>query len=407
MRKSLVFCSLLLAACGGKHGGSGSGSPENKGGEASAPAGMDVETTVQGAPEAGKPVNADRVELKFGLSDEDLAKLGLALDYYECKFSESAVTWVKCMVPFVYEGLENGREYSVTVRARLKKIDTQEIVYAKEVTSTWKVDRSAPQTGDSGNGNSGNSGDSGDQGNGGIRIGGLASQLQVGSAYQIKVADGLHVTEYSTSKTTGVLSFFRIMNDPYYLGNFGCENSYDRQFAQRSASGETMLYCHSTPTRDQYKGEHEFRLANNHVEVATDTALVTKESQERLTFSIFDEDYEFMTRRSRFKNVCQNSPRNYIDVPMIPNFFLGKNPETVRFWYCDTYLSDVDGSASLWRVGAFYDIDHMDWDCNDCKYDRAIESVYMVRANAGVFTPYQFAKTAQVRILDLLTKITP
>ncbi len=403
MRKSLLFCSLLLAACGGKHGGSGSGSPENKGGEASAPAGVDVGTTVDGAPADGQAVKAESIELKFGLTDEDLAKLGLSLEGYECKFGET-VTWVRCQVPLVISGLRNGDVYNVTVRARLRKLDSQEVVYAKEATSTFKVE--LPQGGKA---DSGTVGDAGQGPDSRPRIGGLSNQLQIGSAYQIKVPAGLHVTEYSTSKTTGVLSFFRVTrdSDPYYLGNFSCENSWDRLFGSVSASGETMMYCHSTPTREQYKDEHEFRLANNHVEVATDTALVTKESQERLTFSIFDEDYEFMTSRSRFRNMCMNSARNYIDVPMIPNFFLGKNPETVRFWYCDTYLSDVDGSASLWRVGAFYDIDHMDWDCRDCKYDRAIESVYMVRANAGVFTPYQFAKTAQVRILDLLTKITP
>lgn len=402
MRRSLLFCSLLLAACGGKQGGS-SQSPDVGNKDASAPAGMDVETTVHGADD--QVVKGDKVELKFGLNEEDLAKLGLALEGYECKFGDTA-TWVKCKVPFVIEGLENGQVYNVIVRAKLRKLDTQEIVYAKEASSTFKVDRSQKPDGQ---GQAGQTGPGQGPGPGGVRVGGLATTLQVGSAYEIKVPAGLHTTEYSTSKTTGVLSFFRVMpdSDPYYLGNFTCENSWDRLFASISASGEALTYCHSTPTRDQYKDEHEFRLANNHVEVATDTALVTKENQERLTFSIFDQDYEFMTSRSRFRNVCMNSVRNYIDVPMIPNFFLGRNPETVRFWYCDTYLSDVDGSASLWRVGAFYDVDHMDWDCNDCKYPRAIESVYMVRANASVFTPAQFAKAAQVRILDLLSKITP
>ncbi len=403
MRKSLLFCSLLLAACGGKHGDGGSAAPQTGGEGVSAPAAASVGTTVEGAPADGASVTSEHIELKFGLTDEDLAKLGLALEGYQCLFGDTK-TWVKCAVPLLIDGLRNGDVYTVTVRAVLRKLDTDELLYAKEAVSSFKVDLGGAKPGDpAGNGGAGGGDDTR------IRVGGLSNTLQVGSAYQIKVPAGLHVTEYSTSKTVGPLSFFRVTNDsdPYYLGNFSCENSWDRLFGSISAAGETLMYCHSTPTRAQYKDEHEFRLANNHVEVATDTSLVTKESQERLTFSIFDEDFEFMTSRSRFKNACQNSPRNFIDVPMIPNFFLGKNPETVRFWYCDTYISDVDGSSSLWRIGAFYDIDHMDWNCSDCRYDRAIESTYMVRANAGVFTPYQFAKTAQVRILDLLTKITP
>ena len=136
-------------------------------------------------------------------------------------------------------------------------------------------------------------------------------------------------------------------------------------------------------------------------------ALVTQEAHERLTFSIFDEDYEFMASRSRFYNVCKNSTKDFITVPMLNNFFIGKNPEQVDFWYCDAYLPDNTGRPSLWRIGSFHDVDHMDWGCHDCKYDRAVEAVYMVRANAGVFTPYDFAKVAQKRILDVMTKVTP
>src|SRR5262249_28832018 len=153
--------------------------------------------------------------------------------------------------------------------------------------------------------------------------------------------------------------------------------------------------------------DNEYRLAHNHVEITTDTKLVAADNQERLSIAAFDSDHEFMNVRSRFWNACQNSKRDSITVPMIPNFFLGTHPEKVDFWYCDTYQKDVDGSPVLWRVGAFVDVDHMDWNCSDCKYDRAVEAVYMVRANASVFTPEQFAKTAQTRILDVMKKLTP
>jgi hypothetical protein len=237
----------------------------------------------------------------------------------------------------------------------------------------------------------------------------LSDKIQIGSAYEMTVPTGMHVTEYSTSKTTGVLSFFRILpeSDPYYLGNHSCARDWDRVVAGMSTAAETLLYCHSTPTRAAYKVHNEYRLAYNHVEIATDTKLVGAENQERLSVSIFDADYDLMTATSRFNDLCQNSIKRKIDLPMIPDFFLGKNPEKVDFFICDVYLADMNGRAVQWRVGAFYDVDHMDWNCDDCRYSRAMESVYLARVHTGIHLDANFAKVAQKRIFDLVSKLTP
>lgn len=384
--KEWVTCSLLgLAAVGF---GCSNARQNHKNGGADTPAVVDAAqfaTTISGAP--AEAASSDTVEVAFGVDGTDLSALGLTASGFECRFGADPA-FKACDETLVISGLKDGESYVLTVRAVLVDATAQK-VYAKEATVQFRVALD------------GKAGPS--------RTNALSSTLQIGAAYRISVPSGMHVTEYTTSKTTGVLSVFRIFDDadPYYLGNFKCANDWDRVVASVSPSGDPLLYCHSTPTRAAYKLANEFRLAHNHVEIATDAAVATETNHERLSISIYDQDYELMTERSRFNNSCLNSEKRSIDVPLVNDFFLGRNPETADFWYCDTYIPGLDGTPELWRVGAFYDVDAIDWSCPDCKWSRAVEMVYMARANASIFTPYDFAKQAQHRMLDLVTKVTP
>ncbi len=399
---ALTLAAGLGQACD-RAASSGNAAPTTGPGTVQAPSEA-LATQVEGAPADGATVSADTLTLTFKVDGPEMASGQLALQGFECKVGDGDAFKACGGTPFIISGLKHGEAYAIVVRGVLKDSVTGRVVYAAELPVHFKVDLQTPVTPV----DPAHPGPvTGPVATDGARA--LSSKLLLASAYQVNVPDGLHVTEYSSTKTTGMLSFFRVENesDPYYATQFMCNRSWDRLIATVAPAGDALMYCHSTPTREAYKTENEYRLAHNHVELATDTKLVNQNDQERLSVAVYDSDFEFINARSRFWNACQNSVKNSITVPMINNFFLGVNPEKVDFWYCDTYQTDIDGSPVLWRVGAFVDVDHMDWNCDDCKYSRALEAVYMVRANASVFLPEQFAKTAQTRILSVLTKLTP
>jgi len=407
-RSLIVIAALAVAtSCGSakksKSGGSSGSAPGADGpagetgnqqdGESAVVKTDEFLAQVGGVPVTGQPVKTDRLELNFAVVDRKGQTVNPTDVQFACRVNDSEKVLPCTMTPFVVSGLQNGMSYKITVSATFSldgvKVQTQ------DVTASFTVDF-PPNTRPANYA--------------------LGNILQVGDAYRMTVPAGMHITEYSSSKTTGVLSYYRIMveSDPYYLGNHACADSWDRGLVSLSPAGQPLMYCHSTPTRDAYKHRNEFRLAHNHVEIATDAALVTSENGERLSMAAFDADFELMDSRSRFLNACQNNRRAMIRVPMIPNFFLGTNPEKVNFWFCDTYQPDRDGRPQLWRVGAFYNSDEIDWNCplgRDCgagrSYPRAVEAVYMVRANAAVFTPELFARQAQERILETVAKLTP
>lgn len=409
---SLVAMTLvagLSQACGDRQGATVA-APGN--GPTTVQAPNALATQVEGAPADGATVAASTLTLTFKVEGAELAAGQLTLQGFECKVGDDDA-FKACGADgksLVISSLKHGESYTLVVRGVLKNELTGTIVYAAERPLHFKVDLNTDPT-QTTTTQTTTTGPAPLPGTPAAGAHALSNQLLVGSAYKVTVPEGLHVTEYSSTKTTGVLSFFRIANDsdPFYETNFTCNKSWDRMVASMAPTGELNTYCHSTPTREAYKNEFEYRLAHNHVEIATDTKLVTDSSQERLSVATYDADWEFVNVRSRFWNACQNSPesRKFITVPMINNFFLGKNPENVDFWYCDTYQKGLAGEPVLWRVGAFVDVDHMDWDCSDCKYGRALEAVYMVRANSAVFTPELFAKQAQTRIMSVLDKMTP
>jgi hypothetical protein len=384
-------CCLLAVfatACGGAKNG---GSDAPNGDQTSAPAGFDLATTVSGLPEDGK-VTSDKVEIGFALGGADAASEFLKLDHFECRASATA-EWKTCTVsPLALNSLHTGQVFDMLVRAVVIDTRTGQTINVAETALHFSVEIPG-QAGDDPT----------------PSIGGLSSKPQVGDDYQVTIPVGMHATEYSTTKTTGVMSFYRVLpeSDPYYLYNASCDQSWDRVVASAAPSGQALTYCHSTPTRAQYKRDNEFRLANNHIEIATDARLVSETNHERISLSIFDEDFEFMNANSRFWNACNHRDIHRISVPMIPNFFAGNNPEHVDFFYCEADQPGVDGSRERWQVGAFLDLDHYDWVCESCSYPRAIEVVYEARLNTENGRGADLAKAAQDRILEMVKKISP
>jgi hypothetical protein len=198
-------------------------------------------------------------------------------------------------------------------------------------------------------------------------------------------------------------------SDPYYLGNFACKKSYDRLVASITPSGEALAYCRSTPPSHIYKKSEEYRLAYNHVEFATDASKATAQNYERIAIAVFDDQFEFMSARSRFYRVCGGSKIESMKVPMLNEFFSGVNPSKVQFSYCDVILPGMNGSPEQWRVGSFTDQGY-DWAANTNTRRLSpptVEMTYMMRANHEIFTPAEFAKRVQDRILKALEKVSP
>ncbi len=393
----ILVGAAALSACGSGSGKKSSEAPNTSENHVESSE-MNLLTKIEANGVEDGVLKSTDAQILFSVGSKDAVPEYLKLERYECKLGEQ-VEWKACSVEaFNITNLRHGDVVDFFARAVFQDTRTSVVIFAQQARVNFRVQLTdSPVVG---------------QANlpaGVNAIRALSDKIQIGSAYEMTVPTGMHVTEYSTSKTTGVLSFFRILpeSDPYYLGNHSCARDWDRVVAGMSPAAETLLYCHSTPTRAAYKVHNEYRLAYNHVEVATDTKLVAAENQERLSVSIFDADYDLMTATSRFNDLCQNSVKRKIDLPMIPDFFLGKNPEKVDFHICDVYLPDMNGRAVQWRVGAFYDVDHMDWNCDDCRYSRAMESVYMARVHTGIHLDANFAKVAQKRIFDLVSKLTP
>jgi hypothetical protein len=395
----IISGAAALTACGGSSGSSGNNAPEQtQQGEQKSGEELQLMTEVATDGVENGIIRKSDTTISFSVKSAEQIPEHLKLERYECKFGETT-EWKPCSVDtFDISNLRNGDVVDFLARAVFLDVRAQSLVFAQQARVNFRVqltDSSVVGT------------TTLPAGVNAVRA--LTDKVQVGSAYEVTVPAGMHITEYSTSKTTGVLSFFRILpeSDPYYLGNHSCARDWDRVVAGMSPANATLLYCHSTPTRAAYKIHNEYRLAYNHVEVATDTNLVAAENQERLSFSIYDADYDLMPTTSRFNEICQNAQKHKIDVPMIPNFFLGRNPETVDFWICDVYLPDMNGRSVQWRAGAFYNTDQIDWNCDDCRYPRAIETVYLSRVNASIHMDANFAKVAQKRVFETVSKLTP
>jgi len=198
----------------------------------------------------------------------------------------------------------------------------------------------------------------------------VVQAFQIGSFYEWDVPPGMHVTEYATTKTyNGALSFYRISeeSDPNYLGNYPCNEEFDKPIIAASPAGAPLTYCWTTPQRDFYKWLTDARIANNHIEVATDANLVTPLQHDYISINVFDKDYEYMMGRSRFEQLCLNQRGSIQQTPpmaVIGEDFWGIGAVPANFYMCTTDLvaplggglpqRDPQLQNNTWSVGSFF-----------------------------------------------------
>jgi hypothetical protein len=273
----------------------------------------------------------------------------------------------------------------------------------------------------------------------------MVQVFQIGSFYEYMIPQDMHVTQYATTKTfNNQLSFYRVMadSDPYYVGNYGCYQDFDRRISAASPSGKVYDYCHTTPQRDLYKWLTDFRLANNHIEVATNADEINPYNHERIMINVFDTDYEFMHDRSRFEQLCMNKRGTIQKTPPIrfmDRGFWGENVKA-EFFMCVAELASsgpgLPQAGDEWWIGAFfisqdglnypmYECFRNDWRkivhtcdggcveqigynpqfCGDFRNPSLLEVVYMTK------TPYReavdFARAAQAAFLRNLQEVVP
>jgi hypothetical protein len=205
--------------------------------------------------------------------------------------------------------------------------------------------------------------DAGTGGIGGVPPMPAITDFQIGSFYSYTVPEGMHVTEYSTNKTANTQHvFLRVLDDDFYVGNDACYRDFDRKVVLTSPSGQPFNYCsHTYPDEEWYKIRTGYRLANNHLEIATDPAQITPVHNERTLLNVFDTDYEYMQDRSRFEQLCANRRGTITRTPAIRFMDRGFWGEAVRaqFYMC---VADIVGFGpggiptgnQKWWVGAFF-----------------------------------------------------
>lgn len=254
--------------------------------------------------------------------------------------------------------------------------------------------------------------------------------LPIGSFYSFEVPEDMHVTQYSTNKVHlgEKLLFYRVMaeSDPTYVGIDNCIGPYQRIISASAPDGTVYDYCQSTPQTDVHKWLNEYRMANNHVEVATNLERINPINQERIMVNVFDTNYEYMYGRSRFEQLCLNRrgaiTKTPYAIPFVQDFW--NDPMRVNraeFWMCDIQIAGVSGQGlpqiEQWRVGGFFisqdgrDLPILGGGCTaaclNAKNPNLLEVVYMARPNGGNWTPEQFAKRAQQKFLNHLQEMVP
>jgi len=265
-------------------------------------------------------------------------------------------------------------------------------------------------------------------GSGGQRPGQLEVQgFLIGNFYEFQVPPGMHVQQYATNKNAFEQpSFKRVspQSDPYYVGNYNCGGQFDRVFTAFSPGGEAYDYCESTAPEVVYKWITEHRLANNHIQVATDVGAIESGSapHEIISVSVYDQQYEFMQGRSRFERLCMNGIdgmqglnriRRSPPIALVDSFW-EREWKKAEFWTCDVMLSGAGGGfggrPELWKVGAFVIVDRglefPDFLCNTCQYaaPNVLEVVYLSRKQQpDAF----FARDAQNLFLRTLREARP
>ncbi len=243
--------------------------------------------------------------------------------------------------------------------------------------------------------------------------------LALGTFFDFTIFPGLHLEAYSSTKTrNGDLEYFFVANQNAM--NSGCVSRRYEVIPLRSPGNEVLEYCHGTMTRDEYKAMNDYRFANNHIEVLTDSGI---EDQVYILAQAYDSDIEFMNSQTLFKNHCQNRPIEVVQqVPLFQDWIWDRAVRGTMY-KCDAYLSGSIATGlqmEEWKVvGVFLaegdklpDI-YSGTQCNNSvspcsfKYPKAIEIVYMETASRANSFDDRFFARAKAAINSAVFKHTP
>jgi hypothetical protein len=177
-----------------------------------------------------------------------------------------------------------------------------------------------------------------------------------------------------------------------------------------------------TPQQAQFKGMNDFRMAYNHIEIATDPnggaqaqsgQYANVSPYENIMINVFNPQYEFMNANSRFVNLCNRRPvgqpgiqptRPVENVPILPGFFLGTLPQPVTMWVCETMTQGAYGQGQIVKVAGFFvNAPGFTPGCATT-YNSAIELVYTSVPMGSDTIDAMFVRRAQERILNMLTR---
>ncbi len=370
-------------------------------------------------------VEQDKLGMEFELSGAKDLLDKVSLVTFQCKLAED-VSFRDCSSkPFSVEKLEDTKSYNLTVIANLTDNATKENLSSEELVVNFAVDLPGGASVDPAIVNGGT-----DTTNTSGKTTALSKKVQLGTSYAVHVPENLHITEYWNQLSYGGSTSFRIVSDsdPHYFGLSAadCSGSGLRLVDIVNPSGKWYQYCKKQMQESAFKKEYQGTEA--YVEIATDHDLVSETNHERLFLSTYNNTSSYFTRYGRyvqlidsrgssievprglkkFAQLCQGKNIEFIDVPMINNFVIGRSSEEVRFWYCDSILPDAQGEPTAWMIGGFIERDNRDVNCSDCDASaRTIEAIYMVRPSGFTHMPAYFARNAQERIGSTLRKIMP
>lgn len=365
----------------------------------------DLRTTITDADKLKSVYPSKNLMLNFEVSGKDKGNASLKFLRFECKNKDTANFSTCSGTPYTISNLKPGSSFSLATRAVYLDSQTGGEVTAKEATAETTVDPQATDTVPEGPAAPG------------APLAAsfaLSSHLQIGGVFVVNVPESMHVTEYSTTKSSGYLSIFRIMadSDPNYVGNTTCEEKWDRRIVTMSAGGAPLTYCHSTPTRKAYSETIGFNHSMNYLEMVTDADKVSESNQEIISVGLSGNDGEWYESLSRFNELCFNSEIGSLEVPMVESFFRGINPEEVVFQYCDAFIPGAGGAPQLWKIGAFRHRDGSRASSQESSYVLArpnlgvsMEVTYAARPTGQTYLPEYFARQAQDRVLAAVQRL--
>jgi hypothetical protein len=373
-------------------------------------------------------IDKDSVGFEFELSGATDLISKVDLVTFQCKLGED-VAFRDCSAkPFTVDKLEDTKSYNMTVIANLTDKASKETLVSEELIVNFAVDLPGGAAVDPAAVVANTDGS--DPVNTSGKVTALSRKVQLGTSYVVQVPENLHITEYWNQLSYGGSTSFRIVSDsdPNYFGLSAadCSGPGLKLVEIVNPSGKWYQYCKKQMQESAFRNEYQGTEA--YVEVATDHDLVSESNHERLFLSTYDNTSGYFSRYNRyqylrnsqgasievprglkkFAQLCQGKNIEFIDVPMINNFVIGRSSEEVRFWYCDSILPDAQGEPTAWMIGGFIERDNRDVRCSDCDASaRTIEAIYMVRPSGFSHMPAYFARNAQERIGSTLRKIMP